>query len=1047
MLTLVQSNDLNSLATRLCEDIRSPIDGFEPETILVQSLGVGQWLKRGIAERLGIAANLNLKLPAHFLWDLYQSQTADNFSEPLDRDALAVRTFKVLDTIESPIIRDYLANAPKSQSTQYSLAQQIGSVFENYLLYRPEWILAWQNGEQPVDHADADWQAKLWRTLAERDPLLAGNHRAILHQRLLQSLINHSHDDPLPSRISLFGLSTLAPMQLEVFEAISRLVPVALYFLNPCEQYWGDLLSMREQERQKLDALNQGVDPDLLYLDAGHPLLTAWGRLGQEFHERLTLGGSDATIEMFDRPTADTTLSWLKRSLVDAIPQLESPSDTHRNVDDSVQLNICHSRLRECEVLLDALYQRIERDPNTLDQTIVLAPNIDDYVPHIEAVFGDKLPFTIVDQASTAHSSIIPIFLQLLRLPSSRLALSEVLAVLHNPSVQRRFNLAPADVTLIERWLEESSVQFEWDGQSKASLWNLPATDQFTWSFGLDRMIAGYLSGAEGELISDCAAINIPSHETETFEKLLGFVEGIKRIRAQFSVPASTSEWVDRLYRLLDEWFDIEAPDTLAQQTIHQTIDQWARLLTEAAFDDAIAQDWISAWFKEKLEESRGLMHSQQNGITFAALAPLSGIPFGHVMILGLDHDAFPRIRKRPSFDLLEQTPRRLGDRSMPDDDRYLFLQAVNAAKDSLYLSYLGRDVRDNSRFPPSLVISELTHFLSSYGWALTAVEHPLQPFSDRYRSGELVTYRSDWFNEPLAHHAEADPIQTRATATISGESLIQFAQHSAKYFFDDQLDASLQIYDHIHPESEPFDLDALDRFQVIDRSLEALLDGVELSTLTKLLIKQGMAIEGAWGERQLSNLLSTAQQMTDTLLAQSRKPFPIEYKVDRVTVSMICPNIGKKDHLYARAGRWSIKQTMRPWIAHLLLNAAGQPRQASLIGATASGIETKTLAEMGQRDAHNALASLVSLYQSSSTAPIFFPIESAWSYLRARHKGEAREGALAQARTKWANVAAFEEQTDPYWVRLDGDLDQIPQIAEQLEPFFKPLLDRWDAK
>ncbi|NDG92330.1 MAG: hypothetical protein EBY55_04235 [Gammaproteobacteria bacterium] len=70
MLRLVQSNNLNSLATRLCEDIRSPIDAFEPETILVQSLGVGQWLKRGIAERLGIAANLNLKLPAHFLWDL-----------------------------------------------------------------------------------------------------------------------------------------------------------------------------------------------------------------------------------------------------------------------------------------------------------------------------------------------------------------------------------------------------------------------------------------------------------------------------------------------------------------------------------------------------------------------------------------------------------------------------------------------------------------------------------------------------------------------------------------------------------------------------------------------------------------------------------------------------------------------------------------------------------------------------------------------------------------------------------------------------------------
>ena len=102
-------------------------------------------------------------------------------------------------------------------------------------------------------------------------------------------------------------------------------------------------------------------------------------------------------------------------------------------------------------------------------------------------------------------------------------------------------------------------------------------------------------------------------------------------------------------------------------------------------------------------------------------------------------------------------------------------------------------------------------------------MEHPLQPFSDRYRSGELVTYQSDWFHEPFARHSETDPMQTSRAATVSGESLIQFAQHSAKYFFDDQLNASLQIYDHIHPESEPFDLDALDRFQVIDRSLEAL--------------------------------------------------------------------------------------------------------------------------------------------------------------------------------------------------------------------------------
>ena len=141
-------------------------------------------------------------------------------------------------------------------------------------------------------------------------------------------------------------------------------------------------------------------------------------------------------------------------------------------------------------------------------------------------------------------------------------------------------------------------------------------------------MIAGYLE--RGELISDCAAINIRAMRRDLLAA--SFVAGIKRIRAQFSGHATQAS--TPVYRLLDEWFDIEAHDTLAQQTIQQTIDQWARLLTEAAFDDAIAQDWISAWF-EKLEESRGLMHNQQNGIVCRTGAKQH--PFRHVMILGLD--------------------------------------------------------------------------------------------------------------------------------------------------------------------------------------------------------------------------------------------------------------------------------------------------------------------------------------------------------------------------------------------------------------------------
>ena len=96
----------------------------------------------------------------------------------------------------------------------------------------------------------------------------------------------------------------------------------------------------------------------------------------------------------------------------------------------------------------------------------------------------------------------------------------------------------------------------------------------------------------------------------------------------------------------------------------------------------------------------------------------------------------------------------------------------------------------------------------------------------------------------------------------------------------------------------------------------------------------------------------------------------PIQYQVDKVTVSMICPNIGDEDHLYVRQDAGRLNKRCGPGLPIALERCGAAP--ASVISrGHRHGIETRTLAEMGQRDAHNALASLVSLYQLI-TAPIF---------------------------------------------------------------------------
>ncbi len=51
---------------------------------------------------------------------------------------------------------------------------------------------------------------------------------------------------------------------------------------------------------------------------------------------------------------------------------------------------------------------------------------------------------------------------------------------------------------------------------------------------------------------------------------------------------------------------------------------------------------------------------------------------------------------------------RRRGDRSVRDDDRFLFLQLLTAADRVLYLSYIAHDAFDGSAREPSVVVSEL---------------------------------------------------------------------------------------------------------------------------------------------------------------------------------------------------------------------------------------------------------------------------------------------------------------------------------------------------
>src|SRR5690606_39259436 len=146
-----------------------------------------------------------------------------------------------------------------------------------------------------------------------------------------------------------------------------------------------------------------------------------------------------------DRP--DTLL---RRMQADLCHRRARPSGKPRSEvdarDPSLQFHACHTRLRELQVLHDRLRALLEDkrfDPPLQPREIaVLAPDIDPYVPYLDAVFGGRgrgdgfdqaIPWAIADASPLAGEPLAAVFLRLLALPVSRFGLEEILDLLASP--------------------------------------------------------------------------------------------------------------------------------------------------------------------------------------------------------------------------------------------------------------------------------------------------------------------------------------------------------------------------------------------------------------------------------------------------------------------------------------------------------------------------------------------------------------------------------------------------------------------------------------
>lgn len=762
MIQVVGAHRYEVLRERLLLSLQQPGSSFwVPDTVIVPSAAIRRQLSLDMARVHGVCAQVDFCFLAQWLWQL-MGRTLSGIA-PQSALESSVLTWRIYDVLAQP---DGVAQHPRLVAglssgdalQRFELSTAIAHLFETYATYRPQWLQQWQQSGKVQHetsagsrHPDEAWQAALWQVLAQRMSL-AQEHPTDtfvtwLHQAPPGALVD-AFGQPL--RVHVFALPTIAPQHLRVLQALGKHADITLYVINPCAHYWFDVVDPRRLVTLRLRGQAQ-------HHEIAHPLLSTWGRQTQAHLGQLIDAVDDVQFEEVNLDEPRRSQPSLLRRWQDSILHLQVPlqfPDTWDGSDRSLEVHVCHSWVRELEVLHDRLLGLFSQDPTlTAGDVLVVVPRWSEAAPWIDAVFGTvnlqrRIPYVLTGLSPSQHDEAAQTLLMLLQWLPSHWPVSELLALMRQGPIARRLGWTDDDLRIIDDWLQAASVH--WGHPSPTGV---PAESPYDLYLGVQRLFLGMaLPTREGMPLGVPAAafasslpempihlwpaVSVDSSKAELLGRLWNWVSTLRKAALDMSQATTASQWIALLRTLVRHTMGQDGASSLELRTVHQAIDalehEWqqagwmapeGQTTPHAPLTVEVVRQRLSQWWSQ--DRQGGV---PTGSVTFSAMNSLRGLPFRVVCILGLQDEAFPGVSAPAEFDLMAAYPLPT-DRQTRIESRNVFLDLLLNARDVVHLSYTGRQIRDNAALAPSVVISELLEFLGPVGDHVV-VHHPLHPFS-----------------------------------------------------------------------------------------------------------------------------------------------------------------------------------------------------------------------------------------------------------------------------------------------------------------------------
>jgi exodeoxyribonuclease V gamma subunit len=1035
---------------------KSPVSPFAPEVIVVQSKGMQRWLAMELAGRFGVWANCDFPFPNSMVRRLFQAVLPDvPDRSPFSPEVMAWRIMGMLPGFlgrkEFAPLKSYLADDWDGLK-RFQLAGKIADTFDQYTLFRTDMLLEWEKGR------GGEWQDVLWRELVA---CAGGNHRGRLKEdflRLMEAGTPGRYD--IPERISVFGISYLPKYHLEILAATAMVADVNLFLLSPAREYWADIVPEREMIRLTPEERSLRIE--------GNPLLASLGKLGRDFSDMVIEMGDTAEVQkdLYVEPAETSLLGMMQSDILNLHGAGEDEEKKPIDPDDgSVRINSCHSPLREVEVLYDNLLDLLENlkglEPRDI---VVMTPDIEKYSPYISAVFeGSRdpaaaIPYSIADRSLAGEGRIASVVIKLMDLPGSRLTVPQVIDILESAPVGRRFGLDESELTTIRNWIGETRVRWGLDERHRARL-GLPQYGDNSWRACLDRLLLGYaMPGGGNRLFSGILPYDdIEGGDALTLGKFAEFIDRVAVLHSRLAKPMRLDEWRHELRGMLDGFIEVDDDTARELATVAGLVEEIGELGEEAGFGEMIEPVVVRSWLSAKLAEVEKGLGFMTGGVTLCAMLPMRSIPFRVVALIGMNDGAFPRQGHPPGFDLISAAPRR-GDRSLRDEDRYLFLEAVLSARDCIYISYIGQSIKDNSEIPPSVLVNEFLDAVErgfTAGKGINAAErlvtrHRLQAFSMDYFSPDSPLFSYSGENHAALLEKRKAPGRPEEFVTspispagdewkdVSLSGLLAFFVNPARFFLENRLGIRLEDGPAPLEEREPFDIGPLEEYNLKQELLEISLGGGDCGEFFPAARSRGILPPAGQGRMIFSETSGKVREFADRVTGTCSggvplAPLDFDILLGGFRLAGRIDRIRSDRMLRYRCAKMKSKDQVRAWIEHLLLNFLqkdGYPCVTTLLmtdgGATFAPVD----------GACGILEDILRLYSEGLSTPLRFFPESSMEY------GKKLEWNLERARRKWESGYVSGEGEDPYFRMCFGRVDPFNGEFERVSrTLLEPLI------